>query len=97
MVGQVLKNIPGVVLGERQPYLHEKTVDIFKQELTIFGPQFHEKDFLIESIQDITDESFESRYYKLTDIKSLRGEVVLHCAEGEILELRVIHQEVLSE
>ena len=32
-VGQVAENIPGLVLGQREPFLREKTVGILRNEL----------------------------------------------------------------
>tara|TARA_R110001592_G_C12570670_1_gene692293 strand:+ start:71 stop:463 length:393 start_codon:yes stop_codon:yes gene_type:complete len=93
VVGQVLENIPGVVLGDREPYLREKTVGIFKDELTTFGVQFGENDFLIESTHETNEDTYEVRYYKLTHIKNEAGEVVLYSADGELQDLREIHQE----
>ncbi len=93
VVGQVLENIPGVVLGEREPHLREKTVGTFKEELTTFGPQFEGSDFLMESTHEINEETYEVRYYKLTHIRSEGGDVVLHSEDGEIQELREIHTE----
>ncbi len=93
VVGQVLENIPGVVLGEREPHLREKTVGTFIEELKTFGVQFEENDFLMESTHEINEETYEVRYYKLTHIKNEDGEVVLHSEDGELQELREIHQE----
>lgn len=93
VVGQVLENIPGVVLGDREPFLREKTVGTFKDELRTFGEQFAKNDFLMESTCEINEEVYQFRYYKLTHIKSEGGEVVLHSEEGEIQELREIHQD----
>ena len=97
VVGQVLENIPGVVLGDREPHLREKTVGTFKEELTTFDAQFEENDFLMESTHEINEETYEVRYYKLTHIKNEGGEVVLHSEEGELQELREIHQETEYE
>ena len=93
VVGQILENIPGVVLGEREPHLREKTVGTFREELKTFGEQFEESDFLMESTHEINEETYEIRYYKLTHIRNDGGEVVLHSEAGEIQELREIHQE----
>ena len=93
VVGQVLENIPGVVLGDREPYLREKTVGTFKEELQTFGAQFDENDFLMEFTHEINVEMYELRYYKLTHIKIEDGEVVLHSEEGELQNLRELHQE----
>ena len=93
VVGQVLENIPGVVLGEREPHLREKTVGTFREELKTFGAQFEENDFLMESTHEINEEIYEVRYYKLTHIRHEGGEVVLHSEVGELQELREIHQE----
>ena len=93
VVGQVLENIPGVVLGEREPHLREKTVGTFREELKAFGENFQLNDFLMESTHEINEEIYEVRYYKLTHIRSEAGEVVLHSEVGEIQGLREIHQE----
>ena len=93
VVGQVLENIPGVVLGDREPHLREKTVGTFREELKTFGPQFEENDFLMESTHEINEETYEVRYYKLTHIKHEGGEVVLRSEVGELQKLREIHQE----
>jgi hypothetical protein len=93
LVGQVLENIPGVVLGEREPHLREKTVGTFREELKNFGAQFDENDFLMESTYEINEEIYEIRYYKLTHIRYEGGEVVFHSEVGELQELRKIHQE----
>ena len=93
IVGQVLENIPSVVLGDREPHLREKTVGTFKEELNTFGPRFKENDFLMESTHEINEEMYEVRYYKLTHIKNVGGEVVLHSEEGELQELRETYQE----
>ena len=92
-VGQVLENIPGVVLGEREPNLREKTVGSFRDELKTFGNKFEENDFLMEFTNEINEETYEIRYYKLTHVKIEGGKVVLHSETGELQELREIHQE----
>ncbi|KZN70393.1 hypothetical protein [Pseudoalteromonas luteoviolacea] len=93
IVGQVLENTPGVVLGERGPHLREKTVGNVREELKTFGARFEESDFLIESTHEINEEKYEVRYYKLTHIRQESGEVVLHSEIGELQELREVHQE----
>lgn len=93
VVGQVLEHIPGVVLGEREPHLREKTVGTFREELKTFGAQFYENDFLMESTHELNEEIYEIRYYKLTHIRHEGGEVVLHSEVGELKKLREIHQE----
>ncbi|WP_444912350.1 hypothetical protein [Microbulbifer sp. PAAF003] len=93
VVGQVLENILGVVLGKREPHLREKTVGTFREELKTFGSQFEENDFLMESMHQINEEIYEVRYYKLTHIRQEGGEVVLYSEIGELQELREIHQE----
>jgi hypothetical protein len=92
-VGQVKRNMPGVMLGNREPYLREKTVGIFREELATFGSNFDDNDFLMQSTYEINEEIYELRYYKLTHIKVEAKEVVLHSAEGELEELRETHQE----
>ncbi len=93
VVGQVLENIPGVVLGDREPHLREKTVGSFLRELKTFGPQFSGSDFLMESTNELNKDTYEVRYYKLTHIKQQDGEVVLHSEGGDLQELRETHQE----
>jgi len=93
VVGQVQENIPGVVLGDREPYLREQTLGTFIDELRTFGPEFLENDFLIESTHELSEEAYEVRYYKLTHIKIEAREIVLHSEDGELHELREIHQE----
>ncbi len=93
IVGQLLENIPGVDLGDREPHLREKTVGVFREELMTFGPRFAENDFLIESTHEVNEESYELRYYRLTNIKIDDGEVVLLSEEDELRELRETHEE----
>jgi hypothetical protein len=93
VVGQVLKNIPGVILGNREPHLREKTVGTFKKELCNFGLRFEESDFLFESTHKINERTCEIRFYKLTHIKIENGEVVLYSQSGELEELRETHRE----
>ena len=93
VVGQVQENVPGVVLGNRDPYLREKTLGTFIDELKTFGPEFLENDFLMESTHKLSEEEYDVCYYKLTHIKVVTGEIVLHSEEGELCELREIHQE----
>tara|TARA_R110001592_G_scaffold363371_2_gene685892 strand:- start:26345 stop:26737 length:393 start_codon:yes stop_codon:yes gene_type:complete len=97
VVGQVLENMPGVVLGDREPHLREKTVGIFREELTTFGAQFAENDFLMESTHEIDEKIYELRYYKLTHIEIEAGEVVLYSQKGELQELRETHHELECE
>ncbi len=92
-VGQVLENIPGVVLGEREPHLREKTVGSFKEELATFAALFWEHDFLIEASHEVNEATYEIRYYKLTHIKNDGNEVVLYSEDGELQQLRETHQE----
>jgi len=92
VVGQVLTNIPGAVLGDRKPYLPEKTLGAFKNKLAIFDTQFENNDFLMESSNEIGGDLYEVRYYKLTHIRMEDGLIVLHSEEDEIEELRAIHQ-----
>jgi hypothetical protein len=93
IVGQVQENIPGVVLGDREPYLREKTLGTFIEELKTFCTDFLHNDFLIESTHELCEKEYEIRYYKLTHIKVDSGEIVLHSKDGELRELREIHQE----
>jgi hypothetical protein len=93
VVGQVQENVPGVVLGDREPYLREKTVGTFINELKTFGSKFVSNDFLMESTHEVNAENYELRYYKLTHIEFEAGEVVLKSNEGELQELREVHQE----
>jgi hypothetical protein len=97
VVGQVLENIPGVVLGNREPHLREKTVGTFKEELCMFSPRFEESDFLFESTHKINERTYEIRFYKLTYIKIENGEVVLYSQAGELEELRETHREAEYE
>ena len=92
-VGQVKENTPGIVLGDREPYLREQTIGTFISELNTFGQRFQENDFLIQSAFELSDEEYELRYYKLTSIKAKAGEIVLLSKESELSELREIHQE----
>lgn len=92
-VGQLQRNIPGVMLGDREPYLREKTVGTFRKELATFGSNFSESHFLMESTHEINEETYELRYYKLTHINVDEKEVILHSAEGELKELREVRQE----
>lgn len=92
-VGQVHENIPGVVLGDREPHLREKTVGTFIEELKTLGSNFASNNFLIESTYEINEASYELRYFKLTHIEFDAGEVVFNSNEGEIKELRESHQE----
>ena len=92
VVGQVIENMPGVVLGDREPHLREKTVGIFKEELNTFDAQIAENEFLIEYTHEVNKEIYDLRYYKLTHIRVEAGEVVLHSEEDELHELRETHQ-----
>lgn len=82
VVGQVLENTPGVVLGEREPILREKSVGTFVKELKTFGPRFKENDFLMASTHELSDHEYEVRYYKLSHITVEAGVVVLLSKEG---------------
>jgi len=93
LVGQVQEDIPGVVLGNREPELREKTIGEFKKELTTFGNEFSENHFLIESTLKINKINYELRYYKLTHIKVKSSEVILYSETGEVTELRELLQE----
>ncbi|MDW6004427.1 hypothetical protein [Vibrio mangrovi] len=92
IVGQVQENIPGVIIGDREPYLREKTLGVFKDELKTFGPRFLKSDFLMESTHEFNEEEYEVRYYELTHIKIEAGEVVLLSEKDELFELREIHR-----
>lgn len=92
VTGQVQPDIPGVVLGEREPYLREKTIGDFIDELTTFGEEFKNNDFLIEASRDIDDTKYELRYYKLTNIDIHFGEVVLNSELSELVKLRKVYE-----
>ena len=97
VVGQVLENIPGVVLGDREPHLREKTVGTFKKELRTFGARFEESDFHMESTHEINEDIYEIRYYKLTHIKIENNEIALYSETGELHEIRETHQRLEYE
>ena len=56
VVGQVKENVPGVILGDREPYLREKTLGTFIEELKTFGTDFLHNDFLIESTHELCEQ-----------------------------------------
>ena len=93
IVGQVKHNTPGVILGEREPYLREKIIGTFIEELKTFGKKFQGNEFLIEVSHDLNAQSYELRYYKLTHVEVKNNEVVLISTSDELLELREFHQE----
>jgi len=93
VVGQVKENTPGVTLGNREPHLREKNIGTFVEELKTFGNNFQNNEFLIETLHELNEESYEFRYHKLTHIEIEAGEVVLKSNSGELRELRESHQE----
>ena len=97
VVAQVRPSFPGVILGDREPYLREKLSGEFTKELKTFGDRFQENDFLLEQTIDIDEKRYEVRYFKLSGIK-LDGKVLLlEASQGELLEFREEHESVEAE
>ncbi len=92
VVGQVRENTPGIVLGEREPYLREKNIGSFIKELKSFGEEFQSNEFLIESSREINEETYEVRYYQLTHIEVNAGEVILKSELGELHSFRKLQK-----
>ncbi len=92
-VGRVQPESAGVVLGDREPELREKTAGTFIKELKSFGADYQCNDFLFEATHELNGESYELRYYQLTHIETVGGELVLNSVLEELIELREHHLE----
>jgi hypothetical protein len=92
VVGQVKPEQPGVVLGDREPYLREKNVGGFIQELKTFGEEFKNNDFLFEFTQELDETHYEIRYFKLSNIVMESGSLVLQ-SNLELIDYREVHEE----
>jgi len=93
LVGQVKEDVPGIILGEREPAQGKKDVGSFIKELNTFGSRFHSNDFLLELTHQINNEKYEFRYYKLTDIVVEDNKIIFISNMGELLELREQHED----
>jgi hypothetical protein len=93
VVGKVRLNTPGVVLGNREPYLREKTVGSFITELKTFGESCQHNDFLFQHSVDLSNRSYEFRFYKLTKIILDHKKVLFVSTLGELIELREQHEQ----
>ncbi|OBT31559.1 hypothetical protein [Vibrio splendidus] len=88
VVGQVQTDVPGIVLGEREPYLSHKTVSEFIAELRTFGARFQNSDFLIELTHILNDKEYELRYYRLNRIEIAESSVTLFTENSEVYDFR---------
>lgn len=93
IVGQVKSDTPGATIGEREPYLREKTVAEFKQELQSFGADYQGNDFLLVLTHELNQAEYELRYFALTQINIAADEVLLLAEKGERVALREHYQE----
>ncbi|NVJ61953.1 MAG: hypothetical protein HWE27_16295 [Gammaproteobacteria bacterium] len=93
-VGQVKRDFPGVVLGDREPHLREKVSGEFAIELKTFAERFQENDFLLEQTVDIDEKRYEVRYFKLSDVKVNSEAVLLVSALEELIEFREEYSQV---
>ncbi len=93
MVGQVQSDTPGATIGEREPYLREKTVAEFKQELQSFGAAYQGNNFLLVLTHELNQAEYELRYFALTQINIAADEVLLLAEKGELVALREHYQE----
>lgn len=92
IVCQLQENIPGMNLGNREPYLREKILEDFIDELKTFGENFSDNNFLLQYQFFVNDKNYEFRYYELTTIEFEDGEVVLKSNSPELENLRTTHQ-----
>ena len=97
VVGQVRPDFPGVILGDREPYLREKVSGDLIQELKTFGDRFQDNDFLLEQTIDIDEKHYEVRYFKLSGVKIDNGALILEATERELVEFREEHEQVETE
>ncbi len=97
VVGQVRPGFPGVILGDREPYLREKLSGEFAKELETFGDRHQENDFLLEQTIDIDAKRYEVRYFKLSGIKSDSKFLLLESSQGELVEFREEYEQVETE
>ncbi|NIY94621.1 hypothetical protein [Vibrio diazotrophicus] len=88
VVGQVQTDVPGIVLGEREPYLSHKTVLEFITELRTFGARFQNSEFLIELTHILNDKEYELRYYRLNRIEIAESSVTLFTENSEVCDFR---------
>ena len=88
VVGQVQTDVPGIVLGEREPYLSHKTILEFIAELRTFGTRFQNSDFVIELAHILNDKEYELRYYRLNHIEIAESSVTLFTENSEVCDFR---------
>jgi len=84
VVGQVRPDFPGVILGDREPYLREKVSGDFIKELKTFGESLQDNDFLLEQTIDIDEKHYEVRYFKLSGVKVDNGALILEATQREL-------------
>jgi len=97
VVGQVRPDFPGVILGDREPYLREKVSGDFIKELKTFGESLQDNDFLLEQTIDIDEKHYEVRYFKLSGVKVDNGALILEATQRELVEFREEHDQVETE
>ncbi|WP_203142911.1 hypothetical protein [Marinobacter mangrovi] len=93
VVGQVRPDIPGAILGDREPELREKRVGDLVDELGRFGDNFANADFLLKQAQEISDTAYELRYFAVTGVSVEPNCVFLVASGSELLDLREEHEE----
>ena len=93
VIGQLKTNVPGAVLGEREPYLREKSVGELLEELATFGSNFQSNNFLLQHSYEVDENNYELRYFELSCIEVSEGQLVLVSTDGELQDLREHHEE----